>query len=107
MTKKQDDSMPTTFPDKWLKVLKDMPEFKQTMDSASEEDLKKTIVLSEGNIYAIEEAKDADTKLNAHKDAVKELGAPYRDAVKSQRCKIAYALFCLEGRGVEIGDKDD
>jgi hypothetical protein len=106
MTKKQDDGMPTTFPDKWLKILKDLPEFKETADAASEADLKKIIITSEGNIYDIEQAKENDQKLNGAKEVAKDLSAPYRDAIKCQRAKIAYSLFLLEGKGVELGDKE-
>ena len=101
-----DDQMPITFPEKWLKVLKDLPEFKDTADAASADDLKKIIVTSEGNIFTIEKEKESDTKLNAAKEVVKEFSAPYRDAIKVQTAKIKYALFLLDGKGEELGDKD-
>ncbi len=47
------------FPEKWAKVIKELPEFKDVADSASADDLKKIIVLSEGNIYTIEKEKEA------------------------------------------------
>lgn len=103
---KDDVQMPTTFPKKFVKTLKEMPEFKDTSDAASAEELKKTILLSEGNIFTIEKAKEDDTKLAATRDLQKELSAPYGDAIKVQRCKIAYALFLLEGKGEEIGDSE-
>lgn len=101
-----DDQMPTTFPQKWLKVLKDLPEFKDIADAASVDDLKKMIITAEGNISNIEKEKEADAKLNAAKEIIKDLSAPYRDASKSQTCKVKYALFLLEGKGIELGDKD-
>lgn len=97
---------PVTFPEKWAKVLKDLPEFKENADAASAEDLKKIIVTSEGNIYTIEKEKDDDTKLNAAKELVKEYSAPYRDAVKVQTAKVKYALFLLEGKGEDLNNKD-
>lgn len=97
---------PITFPEKWAKVLKELPEFKENADAASAEDLKKIIVTSEGNIYTIEKEKEEDTKLNAAKDLVKEYSAPYRDAVKVQTAKIKYALFLLEGKGEDLNNKD-
>ena len=97
---------PNVFPEKWAKVLKELPEFKDTADAASTEDLKKVIVTCEGNIYTIDKEKDDDTKLNAAKDLVKEYSAPYRDAVKVQTAKIKYALFLLEGKGVDLDNKD-
>lgn len=104
MTKEKDQT-PATFPDKWWKVLQSMPEFKDTADAASEEELKKILVMSEGNIYTIEQEKDADVKLNGAKDLVKEYSEPYRDAIKAQTAKIKYALFLLEGKGVNLDNK--
>jgi hypothetical protein len=97
---------PVTFPEKWAKVLKDLPEFKENADASSADDLKKIIVTSEGNIYTIEKEKEENTHLNAAKDLVKEYSAPYRDAIKVQTAKIKYALFLLEGKGEELDNKD-
>jgi hypothetical protein len=105
-TTSTNDQMPTTFPAKWAKILKDIPEFKEVCEQSSSDELKAIIITSEGNVANIEAAKADDDKLNAARELIKELGAPYRDAIKCQRCKIAYALFCLESQGVEIGDKD-
>jgi len=106
MTKK-DDNQPTTFPDKYLKVLKEIPEFKDEADAASATDLKKIIIQSEGNLFNIEKEKAEDTKLNAAKDLVKEYSSSYRAASKVQTAKIKYALFLLEGKGEELGDKEE
>lgn len=110
MAKKQvngaDDNEMVAFPEKWAKVIKDLPEFKDSADAASNDDLKKIIVTCEGNIYTIEKEKDADVKLNAAKELVKEHSAPYRDAAKVQMAKIKYALFLLEGKGVDLDNKD-
>lgn len=103
----KNDQQPTTFPEKWAKVLKDLPEFKDTADAASVEDLKKIIILAEGSQFNIEKAKAEDDKLNAAKEIIKDLNAPYRDALKVQRAKTQYALFLLEGKGTELGDKED
>jgi hypothetical protein len=94
------------FPDKWAKVLKDLPEFKEMADAASTDDLKKIIVMCEGNIYTVEKEKEADTKLNGAKEIVKELSEPYRDAKKVQFAKIQYALFLLEEKGVNLDQND-
>jgi hypothetical protein len=94
------------FPDKWAKVLKSLPEFKDIADAASTDELKKIIITCEGNIYTIDKEKDADVKLNAAKELVKEHSEPYRDALKVQMAKIKYALFLLEGKGVELDNKD-
>lgn len=95
------------FPTKWNKVLKDLPEFKDIADAASADELKKMIVLSDGNVYNIEKEKEADTKLNAARELVKEHSAPYRDAIKTQTAKVKYCLFLLENKGTELGDKED
>lgn len=94
------------FPEKWAKILKNLPEFKDTAEAASTEDLKKIIVTCEGNIYTVEKEQEADSKLNGAKEIVKELSEPYRDAKKVQQAKIQYALFLLEGKGVDLDNKD-
>lgn len=106
MSNKKDDS-PVTFPEKWAKILKDLPEFKESADAASSDDLKKIIISCEGNIYMIDKEKASDHKLNGAKELVKEYTAPYRDALKVQTAKIKYALFLLEGKGTELGDKEE
>lgn len=103
---KKDDKDPTTFPEKYAKVLKDLPEFKDVADAADTDELKKIIITSEGNIYTIEKEKDEDAKLNGAKELAKEYAAPYRDAAKVQMAKIKYALFLLEGKGVDLDNKD-
>lgn len=105
MTKsKQDDTLPTTFPSKYLKVLTTMPDFKQTADAASTEELKKMIVLAEGNIYEIEASRLNDAKLNAAKEVAKDASAPYKDAINCQTAKAKYAIFLLQGKGVDTSD---
>lgn len=96
------DVTQNVFPEKWNKVLKDLPEFKEKADSASTDDLKKIIFECEGNIYTVDKEKDDDQKLSAAKEMVKEYSAPYRDAIKVQTAKIKYALFLLENNGVNL-----
>jgi hypothetical protein len=103
---KTKDQAPSAFPEKWLKIINKSPEFKDTADAASEEDLKKIIVECEGNIYTVEAEMAADTKLNSAKELVKEYSAAHKDALKYQMAKIKYALFLLEGKGVELDNKD-
>ena len=108
MGKKQDmdSSNLTGLPAKFDKILKSMPEFKDTADQSSVEELKKIIVISEGNIFNMQKAKDEDVKLAGAKELVKDLSAPYSDAVKAQQAKIAYALHLLESKGTELGDAE-
>ena len=96
-----------TFPEKWNKVLKEMPEFKDTADAASTEELKKIIVQCEGNIYTVEKEIDSDEKLNAAKALVKDYMAPHREAKKVQMAKIKYALFLLEGKGANLDSREE
>jgi hypothetical protein len=102
----KDDQQPVTFPEKYAKVLKELPEFKDTADAASSEDLKKIIFQCESNIYTIEKEKDDDAKLNSARELVKEYTAPYRDAIKVQTAKIKYALFLLEGKGEDLDNRE-
>ena len=102
---KKDDQAPTTFPEKWLKVIEKLPEFKDTADAASVDDLKKIIITSEGNIYTTDQEMAADVKLTGAKEFVKQYSEPYRDAIKAQTAKIKYALFLLEGKGVDLDNK--
>jgi len=99
------DTQPTTFPEKWAKILKELPEFKDNADAMSVDDLKKLIVACEGNIFNIEKEKEDDTKLSGAKELVKEYSAPYRDAIKVQTAKVKYALFLMDSKGTELGDK--
>ena len=103
---KQESEVMSSFPAKWAKVIKEMPEFKEMADAASTEDLKKMIVTCESNLYEVEKGKESDQKLNAAKESVKEWSAPYRDARKAQTAKIQYALYLLEGKGVDLSDTE-
>jgi len=95
------------FPEKWNKVLKDLPEFKESVDAMSSEDIKKVIVQSEANIYTIDREKDGDVKLNAARELVKENSAPYRDAKKVQTAKIKYCFYLLESKGEDLSNTEE
>lgn len=100
------DQMPGVLPEKWAKIVAKMPEFKETADAASVDDLKKIIVTCEGNIYTVNQDEAANVKLTAAREMAKELAEPYRDAKKAQQAKIQYALFLLENKGVDLDNKD-
>ena len=95
----------TSLPKKWDDLIKKMPEFKDTADAASIDELKKIIVECEGNLYTVNKEEDADVKLSGARDMVKEFSEPYRDAKKHQQAKIQYALLCLESKGVDLDNK--
>ena len=103
---KNNDQNTVEFPSKYAKVLKEMPEFKDSADAASTDDLKKMIITQEGNSYTVEKEKSSDEKYLAAKELCKEFAAPYRDAQKMLRCKIQYCLFLLEQNGIELDNKD-
>ena len=89
-----------TFPEKLLKKLP--TGFSEDADSMSEDELKKTIINCENNIFTIEKEKAADVKLSAAKDISKELSGPYRDAKNCQDAKIRYCLYLLHGKGIDL-----
>ena len=99
---KKENQEETLFPKKFAKVLESIPEFKDAADAASTEDLKKIIVTCENNIWEIDKSKDSDMALNAARELVKEHSQPHREAARVQTCKIKYAIFLLEGRGVNL-----
>jgi len=97
----------TGLPKKWDNVLKKMPEFKDTADAAGVDELKKIIVECEGNIYTIGKEEEEDIKLASAKEMAKTLSEPHREARKYQQAKIQYALLLLEGKGVDLDNKDE
>ena len=107
MAKKDKNVAPGSFPDKWHKMIISMPEFKDTADASSVEDLKKIIIASEGNIYTIEQEKEENTQIKAAKETLSEMLAPFREAMKVQMAKIKYALYLLESKGVEIDQREE
>jgi hypothetical protein len=105
MGKKDNGGPLTSLPKKWDDLIKKMPEFKDTADSADVDGLKKIIVECEGNLYTVNKEEDADAKLTAAREMVKDMAEPYRDAKKHQQAKIQYALLCLESKGVDLDNK--
>ncbi len=99
MSDKDDDK---GFPEKYAKVIDKLTDFKLAAEASSVEDLKKIIITCEGHLYTIDQEKENDTKLNGAKELVKEYSEPYRDAAKVQTAKIKYALFLMEGQGVDL-----
>jgi hypothetical protein len=96
----------TGLPKKWDNIIKKMPEFKETADAADVDTLKKIIVDCEGNLYTIGKEEEQDIKLASAKEMAKTLSEPHRDARKYQQAKIQYALLLLEGKGVDLDNKE-
>jgi len=61
--------------------------------------LQARIIASEANIATTEQAQGTDEQLDAAKSQVKELAAPYRDAVRNQRAIQRYCHHQLEAKG--------
>lgn len=91
------------FPKKYLKVIESLPEFKDSADALSPEELNDLIIKCEGNIYLIEQEVEKDVKLAQAKELVKDLNSGYRDAKKVQTAKLKYALYLIESKGKEVG----
>ena len=90
----------TDFPDKYMKKID--PAFVDTVGAMDAEEIKQRILTCEGHIYEIENAKDADEKLTAARESVKEFSKDYRESKAIETAKIKYCLFTLEGRGVVV-----
>ena len=96
------------------KIIAKLPSgYVEDLASASPENLKAEIIQAETNIKRVEQEREGDEKLAGARDLVKDLSAPYRDAVVAQRAKIAYAMFLLAEGGqlpdadISIGDDDE
>lgn len=97
MPRAKNSDSKSNFPKKYSQVLGE--EWMSEVDKLDTDELKKIIVEAEQNISTTETERDADEKLAAAKEVVKELSAAYKDAVKYQTAKIKYSLMCLEGKG--------
>jgi len=71
----------------------------EELDVMSVDDLRSRIVRTEMNCMETERARDADTDLESARDTLKEMGAPYKEAIKAQRTIGAYAALLLEAKG--------
>jgi len=92
------------FPKKWSDKLPDG--WMDGANSMKEDELNKVIIEREGNLYTIQQSKGNDEKLQAAKLVSKDLSLPYREASGAQQAKIQYALYLLEGRGVDLDHTD-
>ncbi len=86
---------------KLAKALKDLPEFTDACQNYSADELKQLVLRSEQHIVDTEKAIQEDQKLNATKELLKELRAPYKDTLKVLAVKIKYAMHLLEERGAK------
>lgn len=84
------------FPKKLLSKLNGFDDKAQSMSS---DELKKELVNCECTIVQFEKDKEADTKLTAAKEEVKELASVYNETIKEHEAKIKYIVYVLEERG--------
>jgi hypothetical protein len=78
------------------------PEFVEAVDQSDTDEIKKRIITSEGNLCEVEKAKDADEKLTAARNNVKEWGATYRESKQIETAKIKYCIAVLQSRGIDL-----
>ena len=98
--------MSEEFPEKYKKLLNKLAgEFMDSANGKTTDELRKEILNAESAVSEVEKAKAGDTKLNGHKDMVKELSAPYRESLAVSNAKIRYAVFLIEGRGETVAKK--
>lgn len=95
------------FPKKWAKKLS--PDWMDTAQSYSTDELKKKIVQWEQAISSTEKDEEADPLLHGMKEKmadlkeeIKEKSKPYRESVDQCQAQIKFAVFILESRGVPV-----
>lgn len=86
----------TDFPQKLLKKLNGFDDKAQAMTN---DELKKELLTCEHTIIQFEKDKEADAKLQAAKEEVKELASIYTDTIKEHEVKIKYIVYLLDERG--------
>lgn len=85
------------FPKKWANKLPDG--FEDTVASLASEDVKDKILKCEETLMTIEKEMDADEKLAALKESVKDLAGGYREAMNCEKAKIKYLMHLRAERG--------
>lgn len=97
MGRTNQDESPAELP---KSVMKNLPTgWADDAEGMSAAQLRGAVIDAETAIREAETEMKADDKLAAAKEVVKDLSSGYREVVKAQRAKIAYALHLLDGRG--------
>ena len=89
-----------TFPNKHLKRL-DQP-FIDAVEQMNTDEIKARIITTEGHLFDINGAKEADTKLAEAKELVKDLAAPYRESKAEETAKLQFCIYTLQQRCVAL-----
>lgn len=90
------------FPKKYMNKIKEMPEFKEAVEGAQTDDIKKKILGCERALFETENAMAADEALQAAKNKAKEFASSYRETKSLETAKLKYCLYMLESRGIAI-----
>jgi hypothetical protein len=90
------------FPKKYMNKIKEMPEFKEAVEGAQTDEIKKKILESERHLFETENALMADEELQKAKERAKELASSYRETKGLETAKLKYCLYILESRGIAI-----
>ena len=83
------------------KLLKKLPPgLKDEIDAMSSAQAKALIVEKSRDIEVVKQEERDDEQLQGAKEAVKDLGAGYKEAKTALQAAISYALLHLEGTGI-------
>jgi hypothetical protein len=86
------------------KIAKKLPaEFADNINAMDTEEIKKKIIEADGNLYNINESLTTNEEILQAKENLKEMTAPFREGKAGENAKIAYCLWVLSERGVQIG----
>lgn len=91
-----------TFPEKYMKKIAELPDFVDGVNTMDTEEIKRKILESEGDLYEIDNAKEADKELSDAREKVKEFSKPYRESKGLETAKLKYCIYILETRGINL-----
>lgn len=78
------------------KAEKEFPEFVDMLIGANKQSLENNLLTYAKHREEVELAKSEDEGLASAKETVKELSAPYNDAIKALKLKLAYIHVMLQ-----------
>lgn len=81
------------------KVEKEFPDFVDMITAADLQSLEKNLYIYAKHREETELALSEDEALALAKEQVKEMSAPYRDAIKALKLKMAYINLLIEEKG--------
>jgi cyanate lyase len=87
------------------KCEKDYPDFVNSHNTLGPKELEASLLIYAKHREDSEMAKKIDKDLNKAKEAVKELSAPYNDAIKALKLKTAFLHMLIQER--KSGKEDE